>query len=86
MCVPVRNVYGGDDACVGRYLEECKAAGRQRVRTWVSESMNKGRNYPTRSYYTHANPFHNQEIESYNENKWDGGEKTSDQQRLGCST
>ena len=27
-----------------------------------------------------------EEIESYNENKWDGEAETSDQQILGCST
>ena len=27
-----------------------------------------------------------EEIESYNENKWDGEAETSDQQKLGCST
>lgn len=71
---------------VRRYLEGCKVAGRQMVRTNVSGITNQERIYPTRGYYIHTNPFHNREIESYDENKWDGEAGTSDQQKLGCST
>lgn len=69
-----------DDVCAW----VCKAVDRQRVKTRASETTNKERIYPTRSHYT---LFTIEGIESYSENKRDGGRRcASGQQILDCLT
>jgi len=70
----------GDDR-LRRYLKRCKTVGKSRSkeekRRQEPEVANKERIYPTRSHYTQTDTSHKRDmtrIESYNENKQNGGE------------